>query len=448
MPRGASDIPILRLEVLQKFFETFMLPPQLVLSTLFSSSTSPSSTIKWESQRGGRDMTPFVPPGAPAPQTAPHGIAEHIAEAAYWKEKMYFDEEFLNNLRQPGTTATYQSATAKLARELGFLKNRSARRLEWMFAKMLFNNGFTYDVKAGYKVTLDYGIPSDHRISLASSYYWTDGGSKDILGDIRDGKIKIDEDCGGKVEIAMCNSTMLKTLAADATIRQNLQSSYFGSGFGDGSLYKRPVHELIGVNAQVVGALLNIPRFVVYDEGYEVKRWLTAAVTGGNTTWISLNDVSDLEANSKVRFWDVSAGTYEECFIIAVSVEDGVIQLAAPPVASYKAGEDYITMFKKYMPDDKFVMIAPTVDGQPIAEYKQAPFALDRHYGLKVDSWDEKDPEGTYIRVQDKGLPILYNRDAIYTIDAYQTTEEAKTSTTTTTTTTTSSSSSSTCSTN
>ena len=56
MPRGQSDIPELRLEVLQNYFETFVSPPELVLSSMFPSSNSPSSTVKWESHRGGRGV--------------------------------------------------------------------------------------------------------------------------------------------------------------------------------------------------------------------------------------------------------------------------------------------------------------------------------------------------------------------------------------------------------
>ena len=61
-------------------------------------------------------------------------------------------------------------------------------------------------------------------------------------------------------------------------------------------------------------------------------------------------------------------------------------------------------------------MFAPVVEGDKIAEFAQAPFALDRHYGMKVDRWEEKDPDGIYIRVQDKGLPILYQEDAVYNL--------------------------------
>jgi hypothetical protein len=96
-----------------------------------------------------------------------------------------------------------------------------------------------------------------------------------------------------------------------------------------------------------------------------------------------------------------------------------------------------VTQAKPFIPDDKFIMMASRVDGQAIAEYKQAPFGLNRNYGQFTDSYDEWDPEVTWIRVQDKGLPILFNRDAIYTIDVVTTAKQAETSTTTSSSTTT-----------
>lgn len=412
MPRGSSDISILRLEVLQKFMTTFMAPPNLILMNLFSSSASPSSTIKWESQRGGRGMTPFVPPGAPAPLTAPHGVAEHNAEAAYWKEKMHFDEEFLNNLREPGNEAKHQSAVATLARELALLSNRSNRRREWMFAQMLFNGSFAYSVKGGAKISVDYQVPTDHDVTLANADNWNDGGTKDILGNIQDGKKKISDDCGGLVDLAVCNSTVLKYLANDSAMRAILQKN----AFGDGGLYKGNLHNIIGVNPKVLGALLDIPNFVVYDERYEVRAWLTSAVSA-RQSYIEVDDVSDFEAGNTIRFHNADAGTFEDRYILAITTETNIIQLSQGVVGAYKASRDYVTMGKPFIPDDKFVMMATTVDAQPIAEYKEAPFGIARHYGQFTDKHEEWDPEGVYIRVQDKGIPILYNRDAMYILD-------------------------------
>ena len=90
-------------------------------------------------------------------------------------------------------------------------------------------------------------------------------------------------------------------------------------------------------------------------------------------------------------------------------------------------------MGKSFIPDDKFVMMATKVDGQPIAEYKEAPFGLARHYGQFTDKNEKWDPEGIYIRVQDKGIPILYQRDAMYILDVKATAGQVISSTTTTT---------------
>jgi len=428
MPRGSSDIPELRLEVIQKFVESFMKPPDLLLSNLFPEIDAPSSSLKWESQRGGRGMTPFVPPGSPAPQTSPHGITAHRAEAAYWKEKMPFDEEFLNNLRKEGTHAEYKTATARLAKELAGLVNRSNRRKEWMYAQMLFFGSFTYQMKGGYQATVNYNLPTDHLVTLASAFNWNTGASKNILADIQNGKRKIMEDCGGKVNLAICNSRVLTYLANDATIRAILQKN----AFGDGGLYKGNLHNIVGVNPQIIGSLLDIDSFIVYDEMYEIRAWLTAPVVAQVQTWIALDDVSDLVGGETLRFHDYSAGSFEDRRIMSVDYVNARVNITQGLTNSYKAQEDYVTMRKYFVPDDKFVMMSTRVDGNLICEFFRAPFGVGRHWGTYTDKNDEWDPEVTWIRVQDKGLPVLYNRDAIYIIDVVVTTGEALTTTTTT----------------
>ena len=62
-------------------------------------------------------------------------------------------------------------------------------------------------------------------------------------------------------------------------------------------------------------------------------------------------------------------------------------------------------------------MFAPVVDNKAIADYWQAPFGLDRNWGLKPDRWETKDPDGIFIRVEDKGLPVLYQRDGTYILN-------------------------------
>lgn len=400
--KGKSEIPDLRLERLQKLIESFMAPPNLLLMNLFGSTQADSDVIKWESMVGNRGMTPFAAPGAPAQTTVPGGKADHQAMAAYWKEKMYFDEVFLNNLRQVGTTATYLSAQKRLAREMLNLRSRCDRRKEWMYAQMLTSGSFSYKAPTGVEVAVDYSVPTAQVVTLADSRKWDSGSQRNIIEDIMDAKLTVSDSIGARLDYALITSDILKLMILDKSIQTLMQKS----SFGDGDLFTRPV--------TVLKSLLDIDNLVVYDEQYQVTAWLTAAVTGSSTVSISVDDASDFVAGGTLRFHDVSAGTYEDETISSVDVNAGTVTVSTAPTASFKAGEDKVTMNKKFLPTDKFCMFASTVEGQKIAEFMEAPFGLNRNYGLYVDSKDEWDPDGIWIRVQNKGLPVLYNRDALY----------------------------------
>lgn len=402
MPQGASDIPELRLARLQKLIEMFMMSPSLVLTKLWGSIPAESDTIKWEGMTGSRGMTPFVAPGAKAPQTAPVGVSQHTATAAFWKEKMYFDEVFLNNLRQPGTTQTHWSAKNILARNLKMLRDRCDRRKEWMFAKMITNGSFSYTDMKGIMHSVDYGIPSNQIVTLAASRLWSTGANANIVEDIFDIKLAVRNSVAAELNYALLTTETLKYMFLNSAIQTLLKKS----AYGNGDLFANP--------AGVLSNLLNIANFIIYDEQYQLKAWLTGAVTGGSTTSISVDDATDFEVGGTLRFHDVSANTWEEETISAVDVSAGTITVSTAPTASFKATEDCVTMTKKFLPTNKFIMFCDNVQGTKLAEFLEAPFGLTRTRGMKVDSKNEWDPEGTWIRVQNKGLPVLYQKDGVY----------------------------------
>jgi hypothetical protein len=405
MPKGASDIAALKLVNLQKLIESFQASPNLMFMGLFGSFNASSDEIKWESTTGNRGLTPFVAPTSPAPQLAPGGVAEHSAFAAFWKEKMFMDEVFLNNLRAPGTTSTYETAERKLSRELNKMRNRSDRRREWMVAKMLTSGTFTYLRNNNIRATVDYDIPTANIVTLAADRKWSGGVNKNIVEDIFDGKLTIQNAIGAKLDYAIFTTEVLKYMIFDTTIQNLLKKS----SFGEGDLFTRPV--------PVLGSLLDIPNMVLYDEQYQLTAWLTAAVTGSSTVIVYVDDTTDFEAGDTLTFEDISAGTTEAETISSVDSIAGTITVSTAPTASFKAGEDRVYCTKKFVPTDKFCLFASTVEGQKIAEFMNSPFGLDRHYGMKVDQKEEWDPEAVWIRTQNKGLPVLYNRDAIYSLD-------------------------------
>jgi hypothetical protein len=68
-------------------------------------------------------------------------------------------------------------------------------------------------------------------------------------------------------------------------------------------------------------------------------------------------------------------------------------------------------MKKKFIDDDTFFMFADSMEGEKIAEFMEAPYGLGRRWGKYADTKDEWDPEGMWLRVQDKGLPVCYHPD-------------------------------------
>jgi hypothetical protein len=404
MPHSHGDIPDLRLKRLTKLITRFTTGPSMVLSNLFGGDRWESDVIKWESQIGNRGMTPFVAPDSESPRVAPLGIAEHEAKAACWKEKMYLGEGFLNNLRTPGTTSTYYSARKRLAKETRMIRNRCDRRKEWMFSKMLSAGTFSYLDYSSTKHTVTYGVPAANIVTLAANRKWNTGNSRNILEDIMDANLTLSNACGATIDYALFTSEILKVMVLD----NGIQTLLTKSNYGQGDLFARPV--------QVLGNLLSIKNMVLYDEQYQIRANLTGNITEDVTTTIPVDDTIDFEVGDTLRFYDISARTYEDETISAVNEQAGTLDVSVAPSSSYKAQEDIVYVTKKFLPTTYFLMFASQLEGQKIAEFATVPFGTERQWDVKVDSWPRIDPDGLFIRIENRGLPVLYNEDCIYNL--------------------------------
>jgi hypothetical protein len=407
MPQSQADIPDLRLKRMNKLMTRFTAPPSMVLTNLFGSDKWDSDTIEWESQIGNRGLTPFVAPDSKAPRVAPIGVASHEAKAACWKEKMYLGEGMLNNLREPGNKAKYYTAQKQLSKNSYMISNRSDRRVEWMFAKMLNAGSMSYLDYNSTKQTVDYGISDEHIVTLAANRKWDDGVSRNILEDIFDIQLTMSNASGAILDYALFTSEILKLMIFDPGIQTLLSKS----NYGQGDLFTNPVG--------VLGSLLSIKNMVLYDEQYQIRANLTAVVTADSTTTISVDDTLDFEVGGTLRFYDVSAKSYEDEVISAVNENAGTLEVTTAPSTSYKAAEDIVYMTKKFLPTNKFLMFASSHEGQKIAEFITVPFGINgmkRQWGKQVDKWPVRDPAGMFVLVENRGLPVLYNEDCVYVL--------------------------------
>lgn len=400
--KGIEGIPALHLETLNKLISKLDKAPTNFFSNLFSSTQYPSDTIKWELEYASGGMTPFVAPGSVAPTVGIDGVSEASAKSAYWKEKMYFDEEFLNNMRKPGTSAEYATAERKLARGALKLKNRCMRRREWMTSQMITQGAITYNTNGGVKFSVSYGIPTTHIVTLdPTTRNWKTGTSRNPVEDVFDAKQVLATDAGvGTPDYSIMNSEMLKVLMLDSKLQALLEKS----AFGNGDLFARP--------AEVLSNLLGLGKLTVYDELYEVQAYLT--VTPASTT-IYVDDATDFAVGGILRFTNmVLHNVWEDETITAVDPVAGTVTVAAQPTLTFVGGRDKVTMRKKFIADNEFHMFSTTADGEKIAEFMEAPYGMDRRWGFFADTKPEWDPEGVWMRVQDKGLPVLYHPDTTF----------------------------------
>lgn len=406
--KGSEGIPQLKLETLNKVLRAFPKSPNLFFVNMFGSNKADSDTIKWEIEYGSAGMTPFVAPGSISPSIGLDGVGEGSATCAFFKEKMYFDEEYLNNLREIGTYAKYENAKVKLARGLRKLRNRMDRRREWMFAKAIIDGSFSYVTKGETQISVSYGIPTTHLVTLGSGYEWDDGADRNPMRDIMDGQTVLSTDAGVRANQALLNSELLKLLIMDTKIQALLTKSAFGAG----DLFSRPL--------PVLSSLLGLP-LSLYDEQYEVLGWLMSTVTGGSTTEFTVDDPSDFVVGGTARFIRMTeANVWEDETITDVNKSTGVITVATAPTLSFVAGVDKIVMRKKFLADNKFFMFNDKSNtGEKIAELLTSPYGNTRRWGYYADKKDEWDPEGMWLRNQDKCLPVIYHPDTTYTLTVY-----------------------------
>lgn len=402
---SSAGIPELRLQRMNRLIQRFMTPPNLILSNLFGEDRWDSERIKWEGEQGERGVSPFAAEDAPAPVTSGQGVSSHEARAAFWKEKEFLSATQINNLREPGNEATYYTAQKQFARMMMKLENRNKRRKEWMHAQMLSNNGFNYMNNAGERIAINYGVPAANRVVLGANQFWGTPGAN-IVQDFFDFKLMA-ENQGIVIDHVLITTEILQLMVMDPTIQTLLAKS----NFGNGDLFANPM--------PVLSALLGLPQggFINYNEMFQVKAYLTGALpAGAGPHTFTVDDTRDLTIGDIGRVNRPRQRTWEALTITGINHATSTITATGALTNAYVAQEHFFTVTKKFLPTNMVCMFASKIDGQKTAEFALAPFSLNRHWGVYVDTKDVWDPDGTYVRCQNKGLPILYFEDAIFTL--------------------------------
>ena len=402
----AKGVSIFKLETLNKFLKRLPKQENLLFINLFPTEQYPSDTIRWMVEYGSVGMTPFVAPGSPSPNVGDDQYySEGSAVAAYWKEKTFLDEVILNNLREPLTEQTYYTAEKQIARRSQRLRARCDRRKEWMISQMLFKNSFSYQIKGGAKFTVNYNVPSQNSIALTGNDVWFDkatdakGSTATPIKDVFEFKQLYRDEIGRDAEYCVITTDILKLWMFDSDLQALLKKS----AFGDGDLFSQP--------SKVLSALMGIDNLIIYDELFDISSWCAGDITSGTT--VVVEDATDFEAGP-ARIYDMTAAfTYEDMTIDSINYATNTLTFTEAPTGNYYNGKARVAYRKKFASEEELMFFSKTVEGETIAEFMEAPFGLNRNWGMYADTKEEWDPDGLWMRIQNKGLPVMYWPNAI-----------------------------------
>ncbi len=411
MSKG-NIIPELHLSTLQKFIERSTTPPSMVLSNMFPVNNAPSDSIEWESRYGSAEMIPFVARGSRGPSFGDDGVGKHSMKAAYFASDRFFGEEFLNNLRKPGTRQEKMSGQSEISRAMTRMLNAVDRRREWMWAKALFDGTMSYNIK-GFSTTpefasVSWGIPTSHQVTLGSTAKWYGDfpavADRDVFADVFNMRNRLADSLEMEVSTMelYLNSRLLQSLVKDSGIRDLVQTQ----NISEAQLVNNPT----GTIAQILGVGSINP----YDASYTITQPLAQAYTSGTTIYVV--DATDFEVGGEVYLKntkDVSAGP--RATITAVNTVTGALTLdKALTGVTGVPFKSQLAMRKWFLSVDKIVAVVPNVDGMPIAEMMQAPYGNGGVYGKRMRTKEEEYPDGIRLIMEDLALPVIYHPAAIY----------------------------------
>lgn len=148
------------------------------------------------------------------------GFDKLSAEMPYFKESTYVDEEQrqkLNMVMETGVQAYIDSVVNKIFDDSTTLL-RGARASRERMRMMALTTGIVSMTANGQNLSYDYGIPSAHKVTVATS--WSDLTNSDPIADIRTGMEKIADDTGATITRGMCDGATWRYIRNNDKIKK------------------------------------------------------------------------------------------------------------------------------------------------------------------------------------------------------------------------------------
>lgn len=173
-------------------------PPQTFILSRFFTETETFDTeavdVDIVTQR--RHLAPYVSPDHEGKLLERRGFTTRTYKPPYVKPKVQYKPGDLKK-REPGQTINSTnnvSLAARIARDLMFMQETIERREEYQAVQALFT-GQSVIQGEGFNDTIDFQMPSSHKVTKTSPNLWTEAGV-DILADLRSYRRTIQQDSG------------------------------------------------------------------------------------------------------------------------------------------------------------------------------------------------------------------------------------------------------------
>lgn len=203
--------------------------PVTFLTNTYFGSTEPADGeyVDIDIIKGKRRMAPFVSPKMEGKVVQRVGFATYSYKPPYIKEKMVSTaQDFLK--RQAGETI-YQSndgpaqrAAKQVGKDLAEMDDLIIRRIEWMCASLL-NDGTLTIVGDGISMSVDFLMPSTHKITISSgTLKWSDRTNSKPYENLKTWRRLIMKDSGITPDTVIMGQDVVENFINNADIRARM----------------------------------------------------------------------------------------------------------------------------------------------------------------------------------------------------------------------------------
>jgi len=370
---------------------------------IFPLVTQPGPKVEWDIKRPLGGMTQAVARGAESPVIHRRGVGQASFEPAHFREKVILGESDVTTLRKLGTWEQRSTAAELIAEIMIDLNSRLDTRLEWMRWQPIVNNSLAINENK-VQFTVSYNMPARQRPT--ASPLWSTYATADPITDIQTW-LRLIRGSGGKIKKFWFNTKVEMHLFRNARIL-SLVDRVFNSGN-------------VGLmSPEILGAILrtyigNYP-YEVYDAGYNLITYTTAAQASGSVTNVYVDDATGIVATDVVQI--AAADESAEENLTVSSVSGNTLNCTGSTVTGTYPANSMIRCYKTYLPDNVFVMEADFPAG---SGPKGEVISVDAVYGAgsltapKPGKFAEtiflnKDPKQIEIINGINALPVMYRK--------------------------------------